>query len=207
MRRKQPCPCRGRPGAFPVKEPPGWNGMEKRKRGAAAASAEGKRKPGPWKRCRQKEAADEKKRNRKRIKKRQDLRNKVFLIENNSARILVCREAPATPCIRMLPGHPVWVLPMGVDSPRRKAVPDRCQGAFLLRRNHRKRRRLPNLSRNPAAGGAEASQYQEVSLYRKGKRQGETCQNAPHQTGQRGKRHPFGPKLQPNWKNSLPGSP
>ena len=111
------------------------------------------------------------------------------------------------PCIRMLPGHPVWVLPMGVDSPRRKAVPDRCQGAFLLRRNHRKRRRLPNLSRNPAAGGAEASQYQEVSLYRKGKRQGETCQNAPHQTGQRGKRHPFGPKLQPNWKNSLPGSP
>lgn len=97
MRRKQPCPCRGRPGAFPAKEPPGWNGMEKRKRGAAAASAEGKRKPGPWKRCRQKEAADEKKRNRKRIKKRQDLRNKVFLIENNSARILFCREAPATP--------------------------------------------------------------------------------------------------------------
>jgi hypothetical protein len=78
--------------------------MEKRKRGAAAASAKGKRKPGPWKRCRQKEAADEKKRNRKRIKKRQDLRNKVFLIENNSARILVCREEPATPLHPDAPG-------------------------------------------------------------------------------------------------------
>ena len=69
--------------------------MEKRKRGAAAASAEGKRKPGSWKTCRQKEAADEKKRNRKRIKKRQDPRNKVFLIEYNSARNLVCRGAAA----------------------------------------------------------------------------------------------------------------
>lgn len=88
--------------------------MEKRKRGASAASAEGKRKPGPWKRCRQNEAADEKKRNRKRIKKRQDLRNKVFLIENNSARILFCREAPATPCIRMLPGIRYGCCPWAV---------------------------------------------------------------------------------------------